>query len=417
MASTQSNVFQLFPLRKKKLPPNSTAKLTGEKLEIKANGSIATTEIEDKDDLIDNLIKLLRIKIPSDFRITLGLSGGLDSRFLLSLILKENLDVSLHTFGYEDEPDIIIAKKISENLKLNFRYLESTKIFDQNFFNQTSYYLVNNDLVEPVSTFLKLQTFNDDYFKDKVIIDGALAEFARRQLHNKLIYFGKKHLITKNPQGIFPYIASSKPKFFKQEYLNQMYNGAINEIRNIFNELPEIKEIGAEAFADLLVYKFKIPISIGAEQARLDQIVVSFMPFAQKRIFELTQRIPLEKRNNSRLFYDTISEFSPQLEKFPLVKNNLIYPYSSSTIKAQLIRKFKQIFSSRYDNNKVFMLHSIKDYVVETLSVESLKNYHPYDLKIAEKIVRDFYNGRNELADDLDWLLSFEKLRKKTGDN
>ncbi|MCJ7553310.1 MAG: hypothetical protein MUO34_05435, partial [Ignavibacteriaceae bacterium] len=97
------------------------------------------------------------------------------------------------------------------------------------------------------------------------------------------------------------------PKFFKQEYLIQMYNGAISEIRNIFNELPEIKEIGAEAFADLLVYKFKIPISIGVEQSRLDQTVVSFMPFAQKRIFELTQRIPLEKRNNSRLFYDTIS--------------------------------------------------------------------------------------------------------------
>ncbi|MCJ7553311.1 MAG: hypothetical protein MUO34_05440 [Ignavibacteriaceae bacterium] len=91
----------------------------------------------------------------------------------------------------------------------------------------------------------------------------------------------------------------------------------------------------------------------------------------------------------------------------------MIYPYSSSTIKAQLIRKIKQLFGSRYDNNKIFMLHSIKDYVFEILSEESLKNYGPYDLKIVEKIVRDFYNGGNELADDLDWLLSFEIFRKR----
>src|ERR1017187_1022 len=64
-------------------------------------------------DFARTLEELTTFPFQSGHRLTLGLSGGLDSRLLFSLLLQSKGDWDVHTFGSPDHPDVIIAKQIA----------------------------------------------------------------------------------------------------------------------------------------------------------------------------------------------------------------------------------------------------------------------------------------------------------------
>lgn len=396
-----------------KLPPGSVAVISLKGIEYTPTGYIAEKMENNTDDLIHQIIKLLRIKLNNGYKISFGLSGGLDSRFLLSILLKENIEFELHTFGYDDDPDVIIAKKVAQELGLKINHIKSKYLFDEEFISEVMDYASGIELVEPVSTYIKLETLNNQYFKDKIILDGALAEIARRQLLNKLVYFGKNELKNKNAEGILKYFTASRPVFFKKPFYDKMYKGAIQDLNRIFLELPDFKDSSVENFADLLVFKYKVPNGIGLEQARLDQFVLSLMPFGQMKTFDICQSIPVSAKTNSKILYNYIDEYAPVLAKIPLVKAGLTYPYKSSTIKAQLLRRYKSFFGIEKNLDKVNFYNSIKHIVLETLSEDKIKKYEPYDMDKVSEIVNGFYGGNPQYADSLDWLFSFEIFRNK----
>ncbi len=400
-----------------KLPPGTFAVVSPYGVKYTNSEFAANTIEKTGDDLIHQLIKLFRIQLQGRYKISFGLSGGLDSRFLLAILLKENIEFELHTFGYDDDPDVIIAKKVAHQLGLKINHIKSTYLFDKKFISEVLDYAASLELVESISTYLKLETLNNHYFKDKIIVDGALAEIARRQLLNKLVYFGKRELKNKNAEGIMKFFKASRPMFFKEAVYNEMYNGAIADIKRIFNLLPDFKDSTIEDFADMLVFKYKVPNGIALEQTRLDQFVLSFMPFGQMKTFNICQNIPVTAKINSKILYNYIDEYAPALAKIPLVKAGLTYPYNSSTIKSQLIRRYKSFFGIEKNLDKVNLYNSIKDYVLETLSEDKIKTYEHYDLEKVSEIVNGFYRGNLQYSDSLDWLYSFEIFRNKLNIN
>lgn len=396
-----------------KLPPGSVAWVSKYGIQITQNKYDLDSTEKTGDELIQQLIKLLKIQNDNGYKISFGLSGGLDSRFLLAILLKENIDFELHTFGYNDDPDVVIAQKVANKLGLKLNHIKSKNLFDQKYILNVVDYSADIELVEPISTFLKLETLNNPYFKDKILIDGALAEIARRQLLNKLVYFGKGDLKKQNSEKLMKYFSSSRPFFFKQSVYEEMLKGAIYDIDQIFQDIQYFKKSSIENFADMIVYKYKVPNGIGLEQTRLDQFLVSFMPFGQMKTFNICQSIPVSSKTNSKILYNYIDAYAPALAKIPLVKAGLTYPYKSSTIKSQLIRKYKSFFGIEKNLDKVNFYNSIKHIVLQTLSEDKIKKYKPYDMKKVSEIVNGFYGGNRQYTDSLDWLFGFELYRKK----
>lgn len=398
----------------KKLPPDSEATIKSTSLNILRktfNYNIPGTSGEN---LYSSIRKYVNIELPDQYSLSLGLSGGLDSRMLLAFMLKEKLIFKVHTFGYEDDQDAIVANRIGKSLNLDLKHIKYQPGYDDDLIKRLNNYCTESQLAEPASSYIKLRVFEDDYFQNKILIDGALAEFARRQFMKRLLYRGRKFIFNKDYISISKQLTVHRASIFNAEIHKDMNSGILEDIENIFSELPDVKKVGTENFVDLMVLKYRIPNYFGHEQSRLDNIMLSFMPFAQVKLILTSLGIPAKHRSDGKLFYKAIDEYYPTLKNIPLVKNGITYPYKSSTIKSFLITSVKKRFikTSSY-NYKVELFDFIEAYVRDLFADENTQHYSNYDQTAIKKIISEYYSGKKDRVDELDWLYSFEIFRRK----
>ncbi len=398
-----------------KLPPDSNAEIISGVVKIQKGNWFPKIDITDSEHLFKILRSLLEIDLPEKLKMTFGLSGGLDSRFLLSFLLQNRKQkFNIHSFGYNDDPDLQVAKKITDKLTLKCFFLQPPGTGSGQFLSKASDYIAATQLIEPFSSYMKLSVFNNRYFEDKFLIDGALAEFGRRQFLNRLLIKGRSALLNKNYTDVVKHLVVPKPKIFKEEYNDMMAEGAVEQLKTIFDSFPDPKETGPENFVDLLVAKFRIPNYFGPEQSRIDNIFPGIMPFAQKQTIEASLGIPVKQRKNSQIFYNAISENYPPLEDFPLVKDSTIYPYGLSSLTSYAYTKMKKSIAKSEINGAVYtFLKNHENTVREMINRDEIREFKPYDEESVIQIVSDFYSGKNKSTDDLTWLLTFELFRKK----
>ncbi len=398
-----------------KLPPASSAEIKSGVLNIETENWFPDLNNSTPENLFDVLKGFLSIEIPEKLKVSFGLSGGLDSRFLLSLLLQNNkLKYNIHSFGYNDDTDLQIAKKISHQLALKCHFIQPQGIGSGQFLNRAGEYIASAQLAEPISSYLKLSVLNDKYFEDKFLIDGALAEFARRQFLNRLLIKGKNSLLNKNYTEVIRHLTVPKPKIFKEEFEEMMLESSAEQLKHIYESFPDPKETGPENFVDLLIVKYRIPNYFGPEQSRLDNIFPGFMPFAQRCTISASLGIPAKQRKNSQLFYSAIHENYPALEEFPLVKNSTIYPYGLTSLTSYAYTKLKQTMSKNTSGESTLNFFRTHEKVIkEIITRDEIREYKPYDEEAVMQIISDFYEGNNKNTDDLNWLLTFEMFRKK----
>lgn len=398
-----------------KLPPASTARIMSGVVKIQKGDWLPETNPSDPESLLAMLRKFMSLELPPNIKMSFGLSGGLDSRFLLSLLLEDQKrKFNIHSFGYNDDPDLQIAKRISDSLALKCFFLQPTGLGSGQFLNKAGEYLAATQLIEPVSSYMKLSVLNNSYFEDKFLIDGALAEFARRQFLNRLLIKGKSALLNKNHSNIFKHLVVSKPKIFNDDFEEIMIEGTLGQIKNIYETFPDPKETGAENFVDLLVAKFRIPNYFGPEQSRIDDILPSLMPFAQRSVISASLGIPVKQRKNSQLFYKVIKNNYPALEDFPLVKNSTIYPYGLSSLTSYAYTRMKKTIKKDDSTNSLYgFLRNHENTVREIINRDAVREYKPYDEESVMRIINDFYSGRSNKTEAINWLLTFEIFRKK----
>ena len=398
-----------------KLPPASSAVITHGTIKIESENWFPEIKPSEPENLFNNIRGLLSIDIPENIKMTFGLSGGLDSRFLLSFLLQnKNQKYNIHSFGYNDDADLQVAKKISDQLALKCYFLNPRDIGSGQFFNRAGEYVSDTQLTEPVSSYVKLAVLNNKYFEDKFLVYGALAEFARRQFLNRLLIKGKGALQNKNHKEVLKHLLVTKPKIFKEEFEEMMMENAAEQLRTIFEVFPEPAEIGIENFVDLLVVKYRIPNYFGPEQSRLDNILPGFMPFAQRSTISASLGIPVKKRKNSQLFYEAINTNYPALDDFPLVKKSVIYPYGLSSLASDAYTHLKKTMKKNSQEESICALFHVHEKTIrEIITRDAVREYKPYDEEAVMSIINDFYSGKKNSSSDLNWLLTFEMFRKK----
>ena len=115
------------------------------------------------------LLPFLFPKSVSNFPITLGLSGGLDSRTLLALAYSERnnflrKNLIIHSFGEKNDRDLVVAGEICKKIGIEHTLLTKDIVYDKNIITKLSDYSKDALLVEPVSSFIKNIYFDEDYF-------------------------------------------------------------------------------------------------------------------------------------------------------------------------------------------------------------------------------------------------------------
>ena len=366
------------------------------------------------DDVITVLRKNVGFSLEKDKQLSLSLSGGLDSRVLLSLLLSnKDKNWQVHSFGEPGFADNVISKKLSSALnKENFLFKPKLSAEIPGIANLENFVGTTNS-TSPISYTMAGHFYSELHQQGKVVIDGAYGELTRRRLHNRLLLFGKSAFINRDIDKIISLLQIPRSPIFNKETIMQMNEGIQNQVPDIFQYLPDISAIGIENWLDLFVLQTKLPNSAGYEQGRIDEQVVNFMPFIQPDFLKLVLNLPVIERKKISLFKRIIDQHK-FLKQIPLAKVGIYYNYYWPTYLASAVIKLKRTLGFTIDENYTpRFLRSKSELIQDIFNSREVKSYPLYDIDSISNIVTSFFNGDNNYCTELDWLFTFELWRRQ----
>ena len=355
-------------------------------------------------------------KLPAGFSLSLGLSGGLDSRLLLAS--RYVLDPPrVHTFGPESTPDVKIASKIAKDLQLTHTVLHEGVPSESDCLALLKKHVLGNHAITTASAVLGLRYFNHLHEAHVAIIDGGFGEIARRQFLNRLLFKGKNHVLNRDFSKALPLLYAPRPELFNKATLQVMQEGALKQFTTLWHELPSHKEIGLENKLDLFSVRSRLPNFFGFEQNRLDNELLSFMPFAQLSVLDKTFGLPVKLRKNGKLFKGLIRKGYRPLTNYPLAKGDTTVPFMTPALVATgLIKTKKRVQRSSSSASRHFFLQKLKTYALDMLATGDVREYPAYNMQAIHEKVTAYYNGNKSNVDFVDWWLSFDSWRQQVSE-
>ncbi len=344
----------------------------------------------------------------------LSLSGGLDSRTLLSILLKNNSEyVSSHAFGDASNQDVSMAKTIASKLSFNLEIIPIKENTASNILTSLYHFIPTTGFLLSLSDLLVIPSHAALFENNKVIIDGAYGEILRREFLNRILFLGKDAVTQKRPEKFFMLLKKNHGSFFKREINNILYESTLEKINSAFNSMPDYKSIGLANWLDYFIVKYKAPNIAALGQTSLDQIAVAFMPFIQPDLIEIGLCVPIEKRKNSKINRKVIRKYDKRLEQFPLIKNMISYPYSSTSISMRIITGIKRkLFQKSQNENEVCSIDYLKDFIMDRINSSEVKNFDLYDSQKLKIVTDSYFNGNMNYKDELESWLMFDIWRE-----
>ena len=369
-----------------------------------SQGSVVAEEV-----FVDKLKSIIEIKTSSDTALSLSLSGGFDSRLLLSLMLKsKNKNWDTHTVGSPGNPDVKIARQICEDLNINNELFDEPLPEVNELINELFEYIGSTILNDSISTIVNLRNFAQMGNNSNIIIDGGFAEIWRREFFYRIQFKHSRNIISGDIKSIIPGLKILRSDIFNNDVVELMEQGIEDQLDDLFRIIPQPNLIGVENWIDFFALYTRLPNYIGHEQSRVDNYVLGFTPFVQPSLIKLLFNIPVSRRKNGALFRDLIKVNEPSLAKYPLAKGELLIPYSASSISARIIFKIKSKLVGNYSNESYKKLYSVlNDFIFDTLSSESVKNNPVLDQKKVNMILQRSFNNNENYSEELGWLLSY----------
>lgn len=350
----------------------------------------------------------------SNSRISLSLSGGMDSRVILSYLLSsEYKNWDCHTFNSESSMDCTIAKKISKDFKFKHQILSDNEYNNDNILSDLFEYIGATYVTESGFISRKLMHY-ESLPQDNVIIDGGFGEIWRREFLTRLYHLGKNDLLNKNVQNISRYLSNHRANIFNEDCNSTMQNGIHNQIDKIFTELPSIKEIGFGNWLDLFSLKTRLVNYYAPEQSRIDNYVKAYMPFVQISLLDNLLNVSVDIRKDNQLFKEIIKSNNRKLSQYSLAKGIMSYPFWFTPLMKRIYSQVHKRLKSSDDNHSVdIYLNKLKEFTLDTVSSKSVKEYSPYNYDFINKTINSYYNGNVDSRNIVDWFITFEIFRQK----
>lgn len=342
-----------------------------------------------------------------------GLSGGLDSRLLLSLLLKQQRPFSLYALGDRSEPDNVLSRSIAHDYSLEQLLLGEEVPSADTCLARLQRYGSRTNAFSPASAFHKLGTFHKLHQLGSFVIDGGMGEIVRRQFLNRLRVRGQRYLERAGPEDLFRHIRVNNPPIFHNEILEDMERGALDDIRTAMEQWPEIPHVSHHDFLDTLIVRYRYPNYAGIEQSRMDEEVLSLAPFCQPSVVAAAFGLPASQKKSGKLFRDIIRSAEERLTRYPLVKGETTYPFSLSPLSSWVWTALQQRFgNSSGDTTRSAVLNVLAPYIRDQVRSTAVRAYAFYNYPLIVESVDSYYSGDSGKAAFVDRWLSFEVWRQ-----
>lgn len=342
--------------------------------------------------------------------LTLGLSGGLDSRALLALAPPPHL----HTFGPDAHPDVQTARRLAAHTGRPHRVLHAPLPDADACLHLVEAQVRHTHAASPASSAPGLDHFARLYADGLAVVDGGFGEVARRQFMNRLLRRAPQAARAGRAAAIAPHLRVRRAAVFAPEVQAALEAGLVRDVGRLWAALPA--GIGAEAAADLAGVRARLPFFFGPEQARLDAQAVAFMPFAQPSVLAALFQVPLAQRRNGRLLRRLIRARAPALARVPLVKGGYSYPFALPTLAAfAWTALHARLAPPPPDATRAAFLERLRPFALDAVHSQAVAQHPLYDGPRLQALVAAYYAGETRLAGAVDWWLAFEVWRRAVG--
>ena len=394
----------------------SIAKIENNKLTVTKN--IWDFKRKDSSDLSDFYKKIESITLAgtnSNRNISLSLSGGLDSRFLFAILIKnKSTNFEAHTFGNPEHPDSVIAKKLCTYFDIKHNQFDIITKDSINLIDLIQDYITFTNFTNPISSALHLGNYKNTDLQNKVLIDGGFGEIWRRGFLNKFLFYGEKYLLEKDFDKIISLLTINRSNIFAKEFTDILNFHMQEQILSVINKMPEISDIGFENWLDLFAIRTRLVNFYGPEQAYADSVVETYMPFAQQSLINQLPSIPIKLRKNNKFVMNFIKSNNYKLTSYPLVKGSVKIHFSSNTIEARLLSKIKTKLGLAYrDQDKVNLIIHLREFVLDRINSLEFRQNDIYNQRAIKTIINDFFNGKEENVNFIDNWLAFDIFLNK----
>lgn len=351
----------------------------------------------------------------SDFNLSVGLSGGLDSRTILSAVSSIQ-DLEAYSFGNKANPDVYIAEHVAVESRVpHLLYEETTSLFKDSE-REILDYIGQLQGVSPVHGFYREKVLRDINSRNKLMIDGGFGEIHRRQFLGRLAFMNSKKPDEISTEELFSSLTESKFNFFKKGVSDQMIEGSKSQVSTVWEKALSNSDSNLGNCIDLFSLYSRISNTSAIDHSWSDSLTPAYMPFVQKGMLMAMFGLPTEKRTNGRLFRGFIKKHNSTLSKPPLVKSGLTYPFSLGKYTSTAFTRMKKKFVNPYHDTfgRKFLLEN-KDYVMDLMISNKVRECELYEYNTIKETVEGFYKGNYGLELSVTQWLGFELWRNTTG--
>lgn len=382
---------------------------TGGKAEITRSGLKMSLKLWNPNtqpmDLEQRVANMTLLPFRAGRKVTIGLSGGMDIRPLLAIILGAKQQVSAVHTGSDRISDYRVAASIAKHLRIPFRFL-SPEDYGGGW-DQACQYLVrrglgfnpaNNDSEGYYPIINKdCDVFMTGYFGELYRFRFLPAYLASTVKSRRMNYHALARIFYRDP-----------PSFFVPDARRQMQQGYWSELKENAALMPPSKDMPNTMWLHLFLLRYGLRRIIMPGMSWLDTLLVDHMPWLQSSIISGHWSYGFVRQLNEGLHRRLVKRHCPALEVFPISLGDVSAPYSTRQIpmkiKTWLHYKGKPLLD--LNRNSIFMREN-KAHILELRQDSATRDDPAIDQKRLDEIINGFYNGDNSQANALLSYLSY----------
>lgn len=419
----------------KLLPPASIYTYSNAKCEIKQYwnwSEIKKIDVIDEEKIVDELGRLwlqaVERRMQGNGKICVTLSGGLDSRAIVSAIDSKHLPIHTLTFGKKECDDYTIAKRVSEILKTKHHFVEITAekwfsgIEKTVWITEGALNVIHQHTWDAVDRMNENSDIILNGFAGDLVIGGSYLSNDFANIKNIDDHLNDVFLKMNNG-----HIGSTCGKEIYNSHISDILcTSSWNSIEKEIKQEVKNSEDSDYFFLNNRVRRFTLMGTVSA-QTKLE----NRKPFFDNDFIEFVYSLPNKIRLNSYIYNKMLIKFFPATFKsIPWQKTGMPIGTSKSIIRGyrlyrgcrfltnSLLRKislppvFKDNTGYVDYNNWMRDNKELRNYIYSTLLSEKSMNRGYFNSDFIKKVIDDHMKGKTNNAQILGLFLTFELFNR-----
>jgi len=409
------------------LPPASLLVCSNGELSVKQYWHFKFQEehVREEDYYADHLVRIFRKaverRMKGNHRIGVNLSGGLDSRSIVTAIDKKYYPIHTFTYGVKDGDEARIAEKVAEKLGSKHRFFELKRNYLVHFAEIGVYLTDGMCNCFHFHWMSLLRQMKEDI--DVVFHGLGLATFLGGSYLNREILKAKESIL---PQLVYKKLNVLVSKEMMPHFFSGVYYQKIKDIpsKSFMRSFIEVKAKNPANKSDLFfLCNYTRSITSPARRSYLEDRI----PGYDNDFVDFVLKIPPKLRFEHKIYYKFFKKLAPDLAKIPYQKTGIppVAPLLAHKIGflikvgfKTLVRKLRNMTRGRvsipdkigypYYDEWIREDKELRKFLVNTLLDGKMMSRGYFNEEYVTKMVKDHMSSKKDYGRQLCALLTFE---------